>query len=333
MLKKLLIIVGPTASGKTDLSLRLAKKYHGEIVSADSRQVYKGMDIGTGKDLVSGAKLKIVKSLKGFRNSLNGYYQIRGVKVWGYDLAKPKDDFNVSDYVTFASFVVNNIWERERLSIITGGSGFYISALLDGVSSLIIPPNLLLRKKLNGVDVGGLRRILEKSDAKFISRLNESDIKNPRRLIRAIEIAEYKRINPDWLRRNSSSMQKVLDYDKLLIVGLFAEKSALDERVSRRVNKRIEDGFEKEVLRLIKSGVDWRYKSMQAMGYLQFRDYNNGKSTREEFIRKWILEERKYVKRQLTWFKKDKRICWFDITSPRWIDDLEKRVQSWYHEE
>jgi tRNA dimethylallyltransferase len=135
MNSKLLVICGPTSTGKTILAISLAKKFNGEIVSADSRQVYKGLDIGTGKDLPKNAKIKYLW-MKKF-----GFYEIKGIKIWGYDLADPRHSFSVSQYLRFAERVISDISKRGKLPILVGGTGLYIKGVVDGIPTAEIPKN------------------------------------------------------------------------------------------------------------------------------------------------------------------------------------------------
>ena len=140
---QLLLICGPTATGKTHLALDLAKKFNGELISADSRQVYKGLDIGTGKDLPVNSKFQM-------ENDKLGFYSINGVKVWGYDLVEPKREFSVAQYIKIANDIIKNIWERGKLPILIGGTGFYIQGIVDGIPRAQIPINNKLRNLLKG---------------------------------------------------------------------------------------------------------------------------------------------------------------------------------------
>jgi len=194
-MSKVLIICGPTAVGKTALGVRLAKELNGEIISADSRQVYKGMDIGTGKDLPVNPKFEILNP-KQILNSkfqiLNyqiGYYEIDGVKVWLLDIVEPDCQFSVADYVRCANSVIEDIWRRGKLPILVGGTGFYIKAIVDGIETIGVGPDWSLRRKLSNYQIIKLSNLLKKIDLEKWKRMNESDQKNPRRLVRAIEVA------------------------------------------------------------------------------------------------------------------------------------------------
>ena len=207
-MKKLLIICGPTAIGKTKLALRLAKKLNGELVSADSRQVYKGMNIGTGKDLPVNSKFQtpnskwfdgftILSEVEGQISNPKfqipsyqiGYYKINGIKAWLLDIVKPDYRFSVADYVRCADLVIEDIWQRKKLPILVGGTGFYIRGIVDGIETIGIKPDLRLREKLRNYEITKLREILKRTCPERLRRMNKSDRNNPRRLVRAIEIA------------------------------------------------------------------------------------------------------------------------------------------------
>ena len=187
-MKKVLIIVGPTGSGKTKLALKIAKDLDGEIVSCDSRQVYRGLDIGTGKD--------IPKGLSPDNTKQGAKYMINGVNVWGYDLVEPKDNFSVSDYVSSVIPIIDDIGSRGRLPIVVGGTGLYVKGLVDGIETSNISVNEKLRENLESREVGELYDHLAKINPLKAASMNSSDKQNPRRLIRAIEIAQSLLDNP-----------------------------------------------------------------------------------------------------------------------------------------
>ena len=141
-MKKLLVICGATATGKTSLGISLAKKYRGEIISGDSRQVYQKMDIGTGKDIPKGAKYKLNNRRTG------GYYEISGIRIWGYDLVSPKEEFSVAQYTKIAREVIKDIHKRNKLPILVGGTGFYLKSVVEGIGTVEIPQNKALRENL-----------------------------------------------------------------------------------------------------------------------------------------------------------------------------------------
>lgn len=320
-MNKLLVICGPTSTGKTTLAISLAKKLNGEIVSADSRQVYKGLDIGTGKDLPKGAKLKYLW-IKRF-----GYYEIHGVKVWGYDLADPRHSFSVSQYLKFADRAIADIVKRGKISILVGGTGFYIKGVIDGIPTAEVPKSSHLRKSLETKNPGELFEMLAQMDSIKAAEMNLSDKKNPRRLIRAIEIATWK-INHG---AKESEVRKKKSKFNVLQIGLMANEKILGEKIEERVSERFKECLKNEIAGLLKNHVDWNMQSMSSMGYGEWRDFFEGRKSEVQVINEWIIEEKKYVKRQMVWFKKDNRIAWFDITNANYPVNVEKFVEKWHN--
>lgn len=319
-MNKLLVICGPTSTGKTTLAIKLAKKFNGELISADSRQVYRGMDIGTGKDLPKGAKIKLPWFQK------YGYYEISGAKIWGYDLADPRHEFNVAQYIKFAERIISDIFKRGKFPILVGGTGLYMKGVIDGIATASIPKNNLLRKNLEGGTAEELFEKLAQMDSFKAGQMNASDKKNPRRLIRAIEVAMWKINN---IKKEKENEKKKKDFD-VFIIGLVAPEKFLSERIKLRVAGRVAAGIKKEVESLLKNHVSWKMQSMSSMGYGEWKDYFDNKKTEAEVIKDWEGEEKKYVKRQMVWFKKDKRIHWFDITTSGYPKNVEKSVEKWY---
>lgn len=297
-MKKLLVICGPTATGKSELAFSLSNAMGGVLISADSRQVYKGMDIGTGKD------------------------KERVGAVLGYDLVDPKEEFSVAQYIRYAKDAIKKTWSGKKLPIVVGGTGLYIKALIDGIQTVDIPRNDVLRKGFEGKSAEELFDTLSQIDSVKAASLNSSDKKNPRRIIRAIEIALDK-------SGVSGAKSEALDAD-VLFIGLTAPKDVLVKRIEKRIVKRIYQGIEGEIEKLLKSGVFWDLQSMQSLGYRQFRGYFEGEQSIDEVEYFWTHEEVQYMKRQITWFKKDSRINWFDITKPGYAKKVEKLVKKWY---
>src|SRR3990167_701630 len=238
MNNKLIVILGPTASGKTGLSIKLAKKFNGEVVSADSRQVYKKMDIGTDK---------ITKKEMG------------GVSHHMLDVASPKNRFDVARYQKMAHKKIAEILKRGKLPIICGGTGLYIKAIVENQSYPDIPPDLKLRERLEKKPAEQLFAMLKKLDRK---RARDIDAKNPRRLIRAIEIAKHSG-NPRTQRAEQSSydgqvptVKTAPKYDAL-ILGIRPSQEKLKSAIKARLQKRIKQGMIAEVKKLRAQGVSW----------------------------------------------------------------------------
>jgi len=326
-MQKLLVICGPTSTGKTRLSISLAKKFDGEIISADSRQVYKGMDIGTGKDLPKNVKIKFPWFGK------YGYYEVeavpagrQGVKIWGYDLADPRHEYNVSQYIKFVKRIVADILKRGKLPILVGGTGLYIKAIVDGIPTAEVPKNENIRKSMDNKNVDELFNMFAQLDPIRAGQMNSSDKGNPRRLIRAIEIAM-------WGINHQKDERKMKNKNILfnsLQIGLGAPQDFIDNRIKMRVSERIKNGIKNEVLTLLKSGVKWESQSMSSMGYGIWRDYFENVVDEDFITSQWIRSEIAYSKRQMTWFKKDTRIKWFDVSNAEFAKNVDKLVKKWY---
>lgn len=315
-MKKLLVICGPTASGKTKTAVELAKKFNGELISADSRQVYEGMDIGTGKDLPKGAKFNFVNS------AIGGFYVLDGVKVWGYDLVKPTEDFSISEFVQSAHKIIERILNSGKLPILVGGTGYYVKGVLDGIDTADIGRNPALRKQIQSLSIETLYEKLSQMDPLKAASMNISDKKNPRRLVRAIEIADSN------IKNEKRVVAPPKKYDSLSI-GI--KDDNFREIIRKRVEKRYEEGILEEIKTLLNSGVNWTMQSMSSIGYRQWFDYLNGNRKLNESLDDWAQAEVKYFKRQMTWFRKDNRILWFNTGDPELLIIIENTVNKWYY--
>jgi len=323
-MKKLLVICGPTATGKTDLGIILSKKFNGEIISADSRQVYKEMDIITGKDIPENSELRTKNQELKIKNPqfTVGYRMKDGIPIWLVDIVAPDYQFNVGEYAQLGHKVIKNIKSRKKMPIIVGGTGLYINALLEPLSNIRIPPNMKLREKLNKFNVEKLQKELGKIDSKKLAVMNISDKNNPRRLIRAIEITNSQ-------TRFVLARQTRFSKDKLFI-GLTAAKDLIFKRIGERVEERIKQGAIDEVISLLRKGYLADYPSLSATGYRELRDFVEGQHTLLDAVGKWKLAEQSYAKRQMTWFKKNKKIKWFDIADTNYKEKVEDYVRRWY---
>jgi tRNA dimethylallyltransferase len=282
-MNKIIVILGQTSTGKSDFAVEIAKKIDGEIISSDSRQVYKGMDLGTGK---------ITKK------------EMQGVVHYLLDVASPFKVFSVSDFQKLANKKIEEIMEKNKVPIICGGTGFYIDAIVDGTVLPRVPPNKKLRGELEKKSTEQLLDILIKLD--FV-RAQNIDVKNRVRLIRAIEICKTLGKVPPRQGLGGRSFD-------FLKIGLTLPPEILKERINTRLLKRIKKGMIKEVDNLHKEGVSW--KRMEALG-LEYRYTSlhlQGKLSKEEMIEKINTETWHYAKRQKTWFKRDQSIIWIDPT-------------------
>jgi len=276
---KLIVILGPTASGKTDLSIKLAKKFSDEVVSADSRQVYKGMNIGTGK---------ITKK------------EMRSIPHYLLDIASPKKRFSVSQYQKLALSAIKKIQKKNKIPVLVGGTGFYIQSVVDGIIIPEVKPDWKLRKKLEKETAEELFSELEKLDPR---RAKNIDKNNKRRLIRAIEII-IKTKKPIPL------LEKKQPPFEALIIGIKKNPEELKILIKKRLLKRLRDGMIAEVKRLHKQGVSWKRLEEFGLEYRYIALYLQEKITKQEMIEKIQIESEHYAKRQMTWFKRDNRINW-----------------------
>ncbi|MDP2741221.1 MAG: tRNA (adenosine(37)-N6)-dimethylallyltransferase MiaA [bacterium] len=281
-MNKLIVILGQTSSGKTALSIKLAKKFNGEVVSADSRQVYKGMDIGSGK---------ITKK------------EMQGIPHYLLDVASPKKRFTVAQYQKLSVKTINKIHRKNKLPLLVGGTGFYIQSVVDGIAIPEVKPDWKLRNKLEKKSNKELFLMLKKLDPK---RAKSIDKNNPRRLIRAIEIIikTGKPVPPLVTRRRKSA-----NFD-ILQLGIKKIPEKLKKSIKKRLTGRLKQGMVKEVTTLHKSGISWKRLEEFGLEYRFVAQYLQNKITREEMINKIQKESENFAKRQMTWFKKDNNVIW-----------------------
>lgn len=290
--QKIIVIVGPTASGKSDLAVTLALKFKGEIISADSRQVYKGLNIGTGK---------ITKP------------EMKGIPHHLLNVADPHNTYNAAHYKRDATKILRYIVIKRKTPIIAGGTGFYIDTLLGAVSVPDVPPNKSLRKKLSKKTPPELFKIIKKLDPR---RAEEIDVQNPVRLIRAIEIAK--------------SLGKVPEVNKqpttynTLKIGIKIPADILKKKIHDRLLSRIKKGMIAEARKLHKEGLSWKRMEELGLEYRYLARFLQGKTSKEEMIKKLETEIWHYAKRQMTWFKRDKEINWLELKE---IKKIEKAVR------
>lgn len=279
--QKILVIVGPNASGKTSLSVKLAKKFNGEVISADSRQVYKGMDIGTGK-----ATKKEMQDIK--------HYLI--------DVISPKTDFNVHKFVQQAEKAIKEITQKGKLPIVVGGTGFWVDALLYGLPESV-KPDPKLRKKLDKLSAEQLFNKLKKLDP---TRAKIIDKNNHRRLIRALEIVMI----------TGQPVPKFKKQDKynVLKIGVKRSKEELKKRIHIRLSARMKQGMVAEAKKVHKQGVTWQRLDDFGLEYRYLAKYLKGEIKRGEMLKQLEYAINHYAKRQMTWFKKDHEIIWLNNT-------------------
>lgn len=285
-------IVGPTASGKSEVAVRLARRFHGEVVSADSRQVYRGMNIGTGK---------VPRQSKGLRNP----YIYKEVRHYLIDVVSPRRTFTVVRYQKLARKALLDILRRGKLPIIAGGTGFYIDSLLSNQSFPPVPPQLKLRRELEKLSTEELFRRLEKLDPE---RAFMIDRKNRRRLVRALEIVLVSRDTKVW----TPSVQTLWKSDfHILKVGILVGREELKKKIGKRLRDRLRGGMIEEVRRLReKDGLSWERLDSFGLEYRYVSWYLRGLLSYEEMIKQLERAIYKYAKRQMTWFRRDRDIRW-----------------------
>lgn len=281
-LPKIIIILGPTATGKSELGVTLAIEFNGEIISADSRQVYKGMDIGTNK---------ITKK------------EMHGIPHHLLNVASPRRNFNAARFQKYAVLAIKKIIKKNKLPIIVGGSPFYIYSVADGWVFPNSKKDPLLRRKLNRKSPNELIKILEEIDFDYAQKIDSS---NPRRIIRAIEIAKELGKVPNLKKQPLFNP---------IFIGLSLPAPLLRNKIEKRLRIRIEKGLIDEVARLQKNGLSWRRLENFGLEYRWVAFYLQRKISREEMEKGIIKDSMKLVKNQMNWFKKDKRIKWVADTN------------------
>ncbi|EKE15823.1 MAG: tRNA dimethylallyltransferase [uncultured bacterium] len=305
---KIVVILGPTASGKSAAAIQLAKKFDGEIISADSRQIYRGMDIGSGK--VPKSECKNQKENLQSKNKLLRPYCSEDVPHYIIDIVSPNTDYNAAKFKHDAEKVIRNILSRKKLPIICGGTGFWIKAVVDNVDFPEVKPDWKLREELDKQSAEKLFQKLKKIDPERAANI---DAKNKVRLIRAIEICKSIGKVPALPPASSSHQGKIRNELKFLQIGIQRDKERLDERIRKNVEKRFSMGMIEEVEKIHKQGVSWKKIQSFGLSYNLIPEYLKGNiESKEELNEKIYLAEKNYAKRQMTWFKKDKRIIWLD---------------------
>lgn len=323
MRQKLLIITGATATGKTAIGVHLAKMFGGEILSADSRQVYKGLDCITGKDIEKGQKPIVSGSciFRGIPRDLVTY-TIDGIPVWLYDLVSLKDACSVALYRYAAMSAMDIVCTRRGLlPIVVGGTGLYVSSFTRAIDTLDIPQDTMLRDVLDTETVEALKKRLQGIDNEKFLLMNNSDRNNARRLVRAIEVGE-------WKLKYKSVQSKKPSFD-ILSLGIFSDEVSQKERIKQRVVKRVNSCAVREAKRLV-GKVDPHMPSYTTLGLSLLFTYLRGDIEKDALIDQWTTAEWAYAKRQETWFRKEKNIIWFDIANPHAVSLIEKLVGEWY---
>ena len=285
-MEKVIVICGPTASGKTALSIELAKKINGEIISADSMQIYKDMNIGTAKPTIE---------------------EMQGIQHYLLDFLSPEERFSVAQYKLKAKQAIKEVLSKGKTPIIVGGTGLYTDSLIYEIEYNDIKLDEDYRHKLEKIaEEKGLEELYKKAldiDPEAMKKISANDKK---RIIRVLEI--YKATGKTKTQQEIESRKKSVEYD-YKIFALDWDRETLYQRINKRVDIMIEQGLIEEVKNILN-----KYKkfptAMQGLGYKEVVDYLNGNYTKDEMIEKIKMETRRYAKRQLTWFRKNKQTIW-----------------------
>lgn len=298
MKPKVIVICGPTASGKTSLSIEVAKKIDGEIISCDSMQIYKEMNIGTAKPTVE---------------------EMQGIPHYMLDFVLPSERYSVADFKEAATDRIEDILKREKVPIIVGGTGLYVDALTKNITYPEIEIDLEYRKQLEKlIKENGLESLYEeakKIDEKAMQTISKNDKK---RIMRVLEIYHQTGKTKTQLESESRLTPPPYEY---IVFAINMEREKLYERINKRVDIMIDQGLIEEVEALTKKYEEFP-TAMQGLGYKEVVSYLKKEITKEEMIEKLKMETRRYAKRQLTWFRKDENIKWIDGLAP-----LEQNIQ------
>ena len=288
--KPLIILTGPTAVGKTELSIQLAKAVNGEIISADSMQIYKEMNIGSAKIQPE---------------------EMKGVSHYLVDEIEPEEEFNVVRFQTMAKNAMKTIYQKGKIPVIVGGTGFYIQALLYDIDFTDTTQDLNYRRELEQLvqEKGNeyLHEMLQKVDPKAAQEIHEN---NRKRVIRALEY--YRDTGKQISKHNEQQRQKESPYQFVYFV-LNRDRQELYRRIDQRVDRMMEQGLLEEVKRLKERGCTSNMVSMKGLGYKELLDYLGGMDSLEEAVRIIKRDTRHFAKRQLTWFKREKEVNWIEL--------------------
>ena len=290
---KVVVICGPTASGKTSLSIELAKRINGEIVSSDSMQIYKDMNIGSAKPTE--------KEMQGIEHHL-------------ISIIEPDERYSVAEYKKEAEKEIEKILEKGKTPIVVGGTGLYVDSLIYGIEYQDIKLDEEYRQELEiRAQKEGLKGLYEEAmqiDREAMQKISPNDKK---RIIRVLEI--YKATGKTKTEQEIESRKKEVKYD-YVVFAINMDREKLYERINKRVDEMIQQGLIQEVEQLLK-----KYKkfptAMQGLGYKEVVEYLENKTTKEDMIEKIKMETRRYAKRQITWFKKNKQTIWLDGLEPQ----------------
>lgn len=323
--KKLYVITGQTATGKTNFALKLAKKVSGELISADSRQVYKDLDVITGKDFEN-KNFQLVEKLNDKFDL--GFYTIDNIPVWLYDVLSPKYYFSAYDWSLCVRRVLEFLKAKNKTPILVGGSYFYLHYLLykketgqSGRWAGLVGPNWQLRQSLLKLSLQQLQQQLKELNKERFLKLNNSDVNNKRRLVRWIEkstqMSEVKTRGIKGERTKNISQEYRVE-----IVGLkFKNKDNLKEKIKQRVEARLQQGAVEEVRLLLSMGYTLDSPGLATIGYQQIAKYLDGQLSLQEAKEEWINRENQYAKKQFSFMKKNTAILWYNVDNKNYADN------------
>lgn len=285
---KITVITGQTATGKTKLAVEKAQKENGELINADASQIYKGLDIVTGKDLED----------------------VGDVPIHLISFLDPKENFSSTEWTKLVNQKIKEVIARNKTPIIIGGTYFYIAHFLYGVSTEGVRPDWELRRNLEKLTVSTLQNQLNELSPQIFNKLNQSDRSNPRRLIRKIELARF-----ETEFENSVKEVRSLPYTgEFELIGLrFIDKEVQLRQIRNRVEKRIKDGAIEEVKELLSNGYEVTNPGLRANAVFEVAQYLHGEISMEQLKEKWITVEFQYSKRQYTFMKRDPNIKWIEV--------------------
>ena len=285
-MNNIICIAGPTASGKTALAVELAKEFHGEVVSCDSMQIYRRMDIGTAKPTRE---------------------EMQGIPHHMIDICEPDEDFSVGRYVEMATPIVEDILRRGKTAIIAGGTGLYVDNLIKGGEFAPFPATGCRERLEERLQSEGLEVLMEEL-RKIDPVALEKSQRNPRRIIRALEV--YMETGETITAHNERTAAIPPRFDPLWIGTDYVNRQDLYDRIDLRVELMVKDGLLDEIRQVLSSGIPEKCTAMQAIGYKEFIDAMAGRATMEQAIKQVQQSSRRYAKRQQTWFKRNEKIHW-----------------------
>lgn len=310
MNNKLVVLVGPTAVGKSKIGVELASQINAEIVSGDSMQIYKGMDIGTAK----------IKDFEMFGTNN------KKVKHHLIDIISPSKDYSVADFQHDARKSIKIIHNENKLPMLLGGTGLYVRSVIDEYGFDVNVDYSIRNELMKVAQREGSERLYKELmdiDPKSSERIHPNDFK---RIVRALE---FYKTNGKTISSGLVADDKYSIYEPLVMIGLYMPRPILYERINERVNNMINDGLVEEVKSLLSSGVKPTNTSMQAIGYKQIVEYLNNMRSLDETIEIIKRDTRRFAKRQLTWFRRDQRIKWFEVdinNEMRIISEIEEEI-------